>query len=356
MSKARQLAQKPSQPTGRKNMLINGSMIVSQRGTQNVTSDAYTALDRFKYDIGGSIAATFATTQDSDAPDGFGSSLKFNCTTADTPASNEHSNFRHVIEAQNLQHLNYGTSGAKTTTLSFWVKASQAATYSVALYQSDDARVIGSTYTISATNTWEYKTITFAGDTSGTINNDNGSGLEFIFALNVGSNFTATDNTSWGAYSAGKFAYGHTATIGQTSGDYLYITGVQFEVGSVATDFEHRSYAEEFDLCQRYFQRYQWPHSGAIATGANWNGSSKYAEFRFNKEMRAAPTTADDNEHSNFLFLQAGVSNSVTGLTLQNLSAHSCEINIAGTSDAVGQAGWLRAANGNAAFYFDAEL
>ena len=272
---------------GRRNVLINGACKVSQRGTQSLSTDNYTACDRFKYDTGGSIAAVFNTTQAGDGPDGFSNSLKLDCTTADTVTSTEHCNIRYKIEAQNVQHFAYGTSNAKTTTLSFWVKSNQTSTFSVAFFSEDSTRVIGSTYTISAADTWEYKTITFAGDASGSINDDVGVGLEFIFGLQVGSTLKDTDNTSWGSYVGGKFGYGHTATIGASTDDYWQITGVQLEVGDTATPFEHRSYGEELALCQRYYQKIGEPKYSCVETGGY---TARRCGLTFPVPMRTSPT------------------------------------------------------------------
>ncbi len=276
---------------GRRNLLINGAMNVAQRGTTSLSADGYMACDRFLYDRGNTqqYTPTFSTTQDSDGPEGFANSLKIDCTIADTIAANELSNFRYRIEAQDLQHLLYGTSNAKAVTLSFWVKSNQTADFSVALYQDAGVRAIGSTYTINDADTWEYKTITFAGDTGGTINDDNGTGLQFLFGLNVASEFKGVDNTSWGAYVGGKFAYGHTATIGSSTSDYLQITGVQLEVGTVATEFENRSYGEELQFCQRYFYK-----TLSTLYGADY-GSNSFTRTEFPVEMRAFPTITGTN-------------------------------------------------------------
>jgi hypothetical protein len=198
----------------------------------------------------------FTQSQDTTGPSGFTNSYKLTVTTPETTTEAEEQLFMyHCIEAQNLQQLGYGTSDAKQLTLSFWVKSSVTGAYCVAFYENDGNRLITSTYSISSANTWEYKTITIAGDTSGTINNDNGSGLELYFFLSVGPDRKTTDSTTWGTWTAAKFGYGQVADVAATSSATWQITGVQLEVGDVATPFEHRSYGEELSACQRYYYR-----------------------------------------------------------------------------------------------------
>jgi len=245
------------QQGGRRNLIINGAMQVAQRGTSFTgltNGNTQYVLDRFRWRESGTAAQTHTVEQSSDAPDGFGYSLKATLTTGAAVSTSNMYRFDYSIEAQDLQGLAYGTSSAKSTTMSFWVKSNTTGNYAVSIFVEDGSRIIGSTYTINSADTWEYKTITFDGDASGTINNDNGGGFNISFVMSAGSNFTSGDNTSWGAYNANKLAYGQTAVLDTTS-DYWQITGVQLEVGTVATPFEHRSYGEELALCQRYYEQ-----------------------------------------------------------------------------------------------------
>ena len=261
-SNARELAQIPSTPSGRRNLLINGAMQVAQRSTSatNVSTAGYHACDRWNLIMNGRDEAVFTVSQHSSSiVDGFSNSFKVQTTTAESAiASDEYFIVRQLIEGENLQHLAYATSSAKTTTLSFYVKSSVAATFAVYIYKPNStARIIGGTYTINSADTWEYKTITFAGDTDSgaTINGGNGAGFHIAFPLAVGSDWITTDNTSWADYANGKLAFGHAGNAVVTTTNATWeITGVQFEVGSVATEFEYRSFAEEFQLCERYFQ------------------------------------------------------------------------------------------------------
>jgi hypothetical protein len=240
---------------GRRNIIINGAMQVAQRGTSEtgVTTSGYTTVDRFSTTL--SNIGTYTISQSTDAPDGFSNSFKIDCTTADaSPASTDVLIFRHRIEAQDCQHLKFGTSGAQSLTLSFWVKSNKTGNANVIFKQPDANRVIGGQYTISSANTWEHKTITVSGDTSGTINNDNGEGIQLDFWLDSGSDYTGgTLPTAWETNNNADLNAGNTINIADNTANEWLITGVQLEVGSVATPFEHRSYGEELIACQRYY-------------------------------------------------------------------------------------------------------
>ena len=176
------------------------------------------------------------------------------CTTADTSlAADEIMNIYQRFEGQNLQYLKKGTSNAESLTLSFWVKATKTGTYVTNLYDNDNNRAINKTYTISSSDTWEKKTITFAGDTSGVLGNDNASSLEVYFQLFAGSNFTSGSlQTSWGSYDATKWASGQVNVADSTSNNWL-ITGVQLEAGTSASDFEFLPVDVNLQRCLRYF-------------------------------------------------------------------------------------------------------
>ena len=240
--------------SGRKNMIINGAMQVAQRGTSS-TSDGYATVDRFFTYKENTDQLTITQLQHDTVPDGFGASWKIDVGTQETAIeANDLYQITTRLEGQDLQHLKYGTSSAQSTTLSFWVYASKTGTYVVHLYNRDSGRDITATYTINTINTWEHKTMTFAGDTVSGFDNDANRSLDIQWQLMAGSNFTGTASTSWGALADPRTANGQNTTWGTNASDTFYITGIQWEVGSVATDFEHRNYGEELALCQRYFQ------------------------------------------------------------------------------------------------------
>ena len=281
---------------GRRNFIINGAMQVAQRGTSvtGVTSGAYYTCDRFMFSPFGP-AGTWTVTQSTDAPDGFSNSFRIDCTTAD--ASLGASDFVIVetkIEAQNLQHLMYGDSSAKTVTASFHVKSNKTGTYVLELRQPDSGRLYSKTYTINSANTWEYKTLTFPGDVSGTINNDNGQGLNMNFWCAAGSTFSSgTIGTSWHTTNANRAA-GVVNLADSTDNDWS-ITGVQLEIGSQASPFEHRSFGEELLLCQRYFQIVKSLSSYNFVMVRHTDGTDLYSgSHHFNPILRAAPSVSYD--------------------------------------------------------------
>jgi len=242
--------------SGRKNLIINGAMQVAQRGTSKTgyTAGGYYTCDRWFHDKDGSTG-TFTMTQEADAPDGFKNSLKVNCTTAGS--SGAYNAIQTRLESQDTAHLAYGTSNAKAITLSFWVKVSQTGNQQMNLIHHADAgsRMISFVYTINQANTWEKKTVTFAGDTTRVGDDDNTIGFYLEWFLSSYSGRTGSSvQTSWGAYTNTARFEGATISIGDSTSDTWQITGVQLEVGSTATDFEGRSYGEELALCQRYFQ------------------------------------------------------------------------------------------------------
>ena len=280
-----------------RNLIINGAMQVAQRGTS--TTGGGFLVDRFELNINNTDNIAITQSQDSSGPSGFANSWKILATTAESVvAADERVRFRQNIEGQNLQQFAFGTSAAKSMTLSFYVKSNKTGTYAVNLEQDDASRIIGSTYTINTADTWEYKTITVSGDTSGTINDDNGAGLVVSWYLLAGSNYTGTDNTSYGASADGKQAYGHSTTWGQGTNDDFYITGIQLELGDTATTFEHRSYSDELRRCQRYFyavnehtSTYDYPFFVASA----FSTTQANGGISLPVPMRATPTNSYGN-------------------------------------------------------------
>ena len=282
-SNARELAQISSTPSGRRNLIINGAAEVNQRSTGTVTNgEAYGAVDRF---IGFAAAGgTFTLAQSTDSPDGYNNSILATVTSADSSiASNDFYGISQRIEGQNVYHLGFGSSAAKTLTLSFYVKSSVTGTFGGAIRNSAGNRSFNFSYTVNSANTWEHKTYTIAGDTSGTWLTDTGIGLRVSWSLGDGSDRLQAAG-SWGA---GNFAgvTGQTNLI-TTGSATLQLTGVQLEVGSVATEFEHRSFGEELALCQRYFSL------NCVGTGTATSTTVIQAQIPTIVSMRAAPSIA----------------------------------------------------------------
>jgi len=309
-----------------RNLIINGNMQIAQRSTSvaSISSGStYNTIDRFKTVL--SSAGTWTQTQSTDVPtgQGFASSLKMDCTTANASlASGAYNSIQHYIEGQNLQQLAYGTSNAKSLTVSFWVKSNKTGTYVVQFLQNDSNRTIVKSYTISSANTWEYKTITIDGDTAGTINNDNGIGLEVRFGLAFGSDFTSgTLQTTWGALTLSNFAVGQV-NLADSTANYINITGVQLEVGEGASDFEFLPYDVQLQRCQRYYQ--------TISKMAGYSGpttSGLQCSIAYPIQMRATPTIS---QSSVFRFDDAATAftQSSTGIILGSTNNTGTIINI----------------------------
>ena len=291
MSKAAQLAALigSGQAQGDKNILINGAMTVSQRATSvsSYSSDAFCTVDRFKVRVGS--LGVYTVSQATDAPSGFKYSLKLDCTTADaSPASSDFLFLLQAIEGQDLQQLKKGTANAESLTLSFWVKSNKTGTGQVNLRDNDNDRLVGKTYTISSANTWEYKTVTFPPDTTGAITSDNTAGISLEIWLDSGSDYEGgAVPTSWEARSQTDRNAGGNLNIGSSTANEFLITGIQLQVGDVATPFEHESFGETLQKCQRYYQLVD----GGVGkvTGLNSNVQMMVkAAF----DMRATPSLA----------------------------------------------------------------
>ncbi len=276
------------QYAGARNLIINGNMACSQRGNSfpSAANNTY-VVDRFRVKRNGMDNLVYDLSQSSTSPDGFGNSIKLDVTTAETSsADGEYLKIDTTIEAQNVQQLKYGTSSAEQITMSFWVRSSTTGTYAIEMYTEDPNKQITNTYTVNSANTWEYKTVTFVGDNGGSINNDNGQGFLISWFLSVPSNYKTGDSTSWRTYNADGRGYGQTADVASTTGEF-YITGVQLEVGDVATPFEHESYAETLQKCERYYNRIYniWCD---FAVYANNGRMSRRVDFP--TTMRATPS------------------------------------------------------------------
>ena len=278
-----------------RNMIINGAMLISQRGTdalsvtnsgQNYQVDMYRARSQ---------GGQFSIQQVADAPSGTGlyNSLKVQVTSADTSlASSAYHEIIQYIEGYNFLPSEYGGSGAKTCTLSFYVKSNVTGTHTGAVGNVGNNRGFGFNYTISSANTWERKTITIPGDTTGSWNKGNNVGLKVIFSLGIGSSFATANVSTWETRETMGTDDGQNL-MASTSNN-LYLTGIQFEVGNIATTFEHRNYGEELLRCQRYFQILK----GGFNVAAN--SSSMCFSAPLYCMMRSAPTAGKTSGSFNF--------------------------------------------------------
>jgi len=364
MSKARELADLSAvYDTGalsNRNMIINGAMQVAQRGTSvtGVTTNGYRTCDRMEVNVNN--LGTYTVTQESDAPEGFVNSLKIDCTTADaSPATSDYVFLAHKLEGQNLQHLKKGTSNALPVTLSFWVKSNMTGTYQFNTRDNDNVRYISASYTINAANTWEYKTLLIAGDTTGVLDNDANESLKVEWWLDSGSNFNSgTLNTSWAAAVNVNRNAGTTVNIGDSTSNYWQITGVQLEVGSVDTPFEHRSYGAELALCQRYYQQVLKGNT-AFAIGVNYNNIQIHWMVDLPVEMRVKPSAIIASGSNYYIYYVNGTSRNFPNFNFESNSSTNSRVefydanNPTGTA---GQSGMVRSFNTAAKVELDAEL
>jgi hypothetical protein len=276
---------------------INGAMQVSQRTTSKSglsSSNAVQVVDRMFIRING--AGTFTVSQSTESPDGFSNSIKWDCTTADSsPGASDFAYMGYKMEGRDLQHLKKGTSSALKTTVSFWVRSSETGTYAFRLVDHDNSRQVGLNYTINTADTWEHKTLTLPGDTSGALDNNSANSMSLFWWLVVGSNRTSGSlPTAWEATTTADEAAGMTANIAASTSSDFYLTGLQFEVGEKATPFEHKSYGEELHRCKRYYQELDLGTNNNVLHmvfsrfGAS-NGNA-FAYFPFPTAMRAAPS------------------------------------------------------------------
>ena len=282
-----------------RNMVINGAMQVAQRGTSltGIGSNAGGPFicDRFQHTQGSTGGSGVMTMEQStDATDGFGSSLKLTVTTADTLSGGENVGIRYRTEGQDVQQLKFGTSNAEKFTVSFWVKSSLVGTYS--LQAMGNARESLASYNVISSNTWEYKTVTFNGDTSGAISNANTVGLQLVWHLDAGASdiTSAYDWSTQGAFRAVTGQVNFMATSGAT----WQITGVQLEVGDTSTPFEHISVGDQLQKCMRYFCKNGTNSSQYYAYV--YTSSHKFVHVQYPVQMRATPTASFTMSNGSF--------------------------------------------------------
>jgi hypothetical protein len=340
-----------------KNLIINGDMNIAQRATSTtgVSTTGNFILDRWKCNVDNLGAFTISQSTDVPTGQGFSNSMKWDCTTADaSPAAGDNLTFQHRFEGQNLQMLKKGTSSAEKTTLSFWVKSNKTGTYVVELTDKDNSsRLISKTYTISSSDTWEKKTITFDGDTTGTLSNDNTTSLDINFWLGSGSSFTSGSlNSTWGAYTTSR-AVGQVNLADSTSNEW-YITGVQLEVGDQATDFEHLPFEIQEQRCQRYCMVYG---NGQNFNAAYYNSSTVVCTVYFPTKMRAAPSVTCTDLSNSIRVYRNNAIDYVDTLGDNGDTVYISELY--NSSDASGTAGHAATANvnnGNFQLIYDSEL
>ena len=259
-------------PYSGRNRIINGAMVIDQRnaGASVTPTDGQYSVDRWKTSL--NVASKFSLQQSTTAPAGFINSLLATSLSSYSIGAGEVTGVQQLVEGLNVADLAWGTASAATVTLSFWVRSSLTGTFGGSLRNSAANRSYPFSYTISSANTWEQKSVTIAGDTSGTWLTTNGIGIQLYFSLGAGSTFSSTA----GSWQSGNYisTTGAVSVVG-TNGATFYITGVQLEKGTVATPFEFRSFGQELLLCQRYFEK-SYDTTTAVGTATrvgtvDWN-------------------------------------------------------------------------------------
>ena len=353
---------------GRRNLIINGAMQVAQRGTSS-TGSGFGTVDRFSI-TRGTVTATQSqeSLASGDTPYSLGFRKYLRITnTGTTSATNSYIGTRHRIEGQNIAMSGWNyTSTSSDITISFWVRSSLAGTYYMNL-RSDDGTA--QNYTIPvvlSANTWTKIIKTVSGDSGITINNDNGVGLDVLMWVHLGTDYTTSSHTSnqWNTYSGTDQAPDYSQNWNNTSSATFDLTGVQLEVGSQATPFEHRSYGEELALCQRYHFRITGNENnnasdGGFGMATNWDTNTFFTTLDFPVQMRAAPSFSFGAALSDFLILSTTATAEPTGISLNGASKQRCEMNFqkSGGFGTAGYSGWLRIVdNTNGFIAFDSEL
>jgi hypothetical protein len=339
-----------------RNRIINGAMVIDQRnaGASVTPTDGQFCVDRFS--AGLTQASKFSFQQVTDAPTGFANSIKVTSLSAYSVLTGDLFEVRQNIEGHNVADLGWGTANAKTVTLSFWVKSSLTGTFGGALSNDGLGRSYPFSYTISAANTWEQKSITVAGDTSGTWLTTNGVGIRVRFSLGAGATYSGTAGAWAGSYFTS--ATGATSVVG-TNGATFYITGVQLEVGTQATSFEYRQYTTELQLCQRYFYMICNGDSQTISVGSYYNASIIATAIQLPVEMRTTPSLFQVSGTDYFRIFRNDTFdtfNSFTGITRGSGRAFALDADSTGASGTAGQSGPMNSNNSLARLGFSAEL
>ena len=372
MSRARELADLGSVTTrldevgntdgalSNRNMIINGNMQIAQRGTSSGVSTGQNTylIDRFFARIQGSTGAA-TVSRETDAPNGLSKSLKITVDTADSTLDSGHYNRVHQeIEGYNGAQLKWGTADAKPASLSFWVKSSVTGTYSVGIYNGNADRSYVSEYTISAANTWEYKTIYIAPITTGSWVIDNSAEFRISWSLGAGNTFSTGTVDQW--QSAFNFSSSNNVNLMATLNATFFLTGVQLEVGDTATPFEHpRSFGDELARCQRYYKRMSTPSSSqtfAFAYGLNYTSTIFLGGLNLSPEMRAVPSFSTNvfNDDS-LVVVRNNTTSQISAMAITGTGA-SVRLNATSSSLTAGDGAYLQLNNAGSYVDFDAEL
>jgi hypothetical protein len=330
-------------------------MVISQRNGTSTVTPASTDYLTDRWSVAMSQSSKFTGAQSTLAPTGFNNSLLITSSSAYSVGASDYFVLRQAIEGFNFADCGFGTADAKTVTVSFWVRSNLTGSFGGALYNATGTRSYPFTYTISAANTWEQKSVTITGDTSGTwVGATNGIGVYVSFSLGAGSSFNSTAN----AWATGFYTQssGATSVVG-TSGATFYITGVQLEVGTQATTFDYRSYGTEFALCQRYYTVFAKGSDIYLSNAYYYGTSSVYATMPLPVAMRTTPTSAVSSGTNYYTMYAVGAGDGFNSLSVVYASNQVVTFNnaseVSGTS---GQSGGIYTAVANSFVAVQAEL
>ena len=300
-----------------RNKIINGGMVIAQRTTAATVSSSasgYKGVDRFSVSIGGNTV--FVMSQSNDHPEGFSKSMKFDCTTAvASPAAGDSFRVLYKGEGYDVQDIGKGTSGAKPVTLSFYIKTNKTGNYQVNWRDVTNSRMVCGTYTVNSANTWERKVITFPTETSnGELSNDSSAELYLEWWFIAGSTASSgTAHATWDAYNNANRAANLNVSIGDNTDNVLYLTGVQLEIGSVATPFEHRSFHDDYLRCCRYyFGGANTYVSGTTYYGSVYSSGNSMVRVPHPVPMRTTPTASQPSQGGGGTFAQVYENTTIT--------------------------------------------
>mgnify|MGYP003115574309 CR=1 FL=1 len=352
-----------------RNKVINGSAIVSQRGTTiHGTSATYTAIDRFSTRTGSSYDFDVEVSQSTDTPDGFSKSLKISPRATSTPSASQNGAIQTKLEGQDVQDFAFGTSSAKSITLSFYAKSGSAGagTYSIELhFVNASGSIFQQTRAFTVTTSWQRFSFTFEGNgaaTSNAVVNNNSDAFRIIWHLASGPDDKASAITTWTVLSSMKTITGMDNFMSSTSNEF-YLTGVQLETGSFSSDFQFRSFPEELALCQRYFYMHASGAEAAssnkapIATGAMYNSGNWNGVINFPVKMRTSPSLYKVEGTDYFIIWGDGGNDSCNSVLLDSSSPQSGTANLTGgLAQTSGTSHWATTYNSATRLGFQAEL
>lgn len=342
---------------GGSNIVINGNMNIHQRSgslVSSISASGYYTADRWYFDDNMDTALYSQIVDTTDFPTNteFRKSLKTNCTTAKTSLGvNDTIKILQKFEGQNVQTLKKGTANAESVTVSFWVKSNLTGTYICELDDIQNSRQVSKSYTINSTNTWEYKTLTFPSDTTGSLTYDSSARLQVSFWLVAGASFTSgsLNSSAWASYTNSNRAVGQV-NFANANTNSFWITGIQMEIGSIANPYEYKSYSEQLSLCQRYYSRFSSLSGNYVAFGSGvvWGSTTAGIYIKYPIRMRGIPVVAQSNTA-----IYDGSTQAVTSIGSSYYGDESAFLNINVSSGLTTGRGCILSGNNNNSAYIE---